>query len=540
MTFLPIVDRELRVRARLKSTYRFRIVGALLAIGIVVFLLITSPAFSNPGRVGKTMFTVLAWLVFPYCLFEGTRNTADCLSEEKRGGTLGLLFLTDLKPYDVVLGKLVATSLNSFYGFLAVLPPLAVPLLLGGVTAGEFWRLTIVLAVTLFFSLTAGMFTSSVSYHERRAWGGTVGIIGFCAVMLPLFNANNFGYHLWLFHFSPTVAFFQVREATYLANPGEFWLCVSSLFGLSWIFLLAAGFILPRTWQDSATFTPDKAPEWFERLVGRFTKGGEKQRTTELLAINPVLWLAGRNSRQYFFLWVIVVAAGVSGVAGWAFTRGDASATLGILIGGVVLNYIIVAWVASQACSFFPEARASGAMEQMLSTPLKVKTILDGYTMALKKQFLGPAAFLLGAEALILTCQVLLLASSGSQGVAATGITIVGGVMALLFILDLTAAAYYGMWMGLSSRTTSKAMTKTTLYVLVLPLICVPCCYFLWPIVGIVKNLIFINYAQDQMRRYFRVYVTERFSSGTEFGSWSPLPPPPKPSHPLPPVIRPS
>src|SRR3954469_1913040 len=173
MTFLPIVDRELRVRARLKSTFRFRIAGALVCIGIVIFLLITTSAFTNPGAMGKTMFNILSWLIFPWCLFEGTRNTADCLSEEKRGGTLGLLFLTDLKPYDVVLGKLVATSLNSFFGLLAVLPPLAVPLLLGGVTAGEFWRLTVVLMVTLFFSLTAGMFASSMSYDERRAWGGT-------------------------------------------------------------------------------------------------------------------------------------------------------------------------------------------------------------------------------------------------------------------------------------------------------------------------------------------------------------------------------
>ena len=31
------------------------------------------------------------------------RNTADSLSAEKREGTLGLLFLTDLRGYDVVL-----------------------------------------------------------------------------------------------------------------------------------------------------------------------------------------------------------------------------------------------------------------------------------------------------------------------------------------------------------------------------------------------------------------------------------------------------
>ena len=64
-----------------------------------------------------------------YCLFSGRISTADCLSEEKREGTLGLLFLTDLKGYDVVLGKLAATSVSAFYGLLAALPVLAVPVL---------------------------------------------------------------------------------------------------------------------------------------------------------------------------------------------------------------------------------------------------------------------------------------------------------------------------------------------------------------------------------------------------------------------------
>ena len=31
--------------------------------------------------------------------------TADCLSEEKREGTLGLLFLTDLRGYDIVVSS---------------------------------------------------------------------------------------------------------------------------------------------------------------------------------------------------------------------------------------------------------------------------------------------------------------------------------------------------------------------------------------------------------------------------------------------------
>src|SRR5262249_10875761 len=119
-------------------------------------------------------------------LFTGVRSTADCVSEEKRDGTLGLLFLTDLKGYDVVGGKLVATSLNSFYGLTAIFPMLAIPLLMGGVTSGEFWRISLVLANTFFFSLATGMFMSAVSNSARKAMAGTFTLVLFFSAGLGL------------------------------------------------------------------------------------------------------------------------------------------------------------------------------------------------------------------------------------------------------------------------------------------------------------------------------------------------------------------
>lgn len=112
MTFLPIVERELRVAARNRATSRGRVAVVLIAGVMVSFMLLTAGAGAR--NAGGGMFQFLSVLAFLYCLFEGTRLTADCLSEEKREGTIGLLFLTDLKGYDVVLGKLVSTSLRSF------------------------------------------------------------------------------------------------------------------------------------------------------------------------------------------------------------------------------------------------------------------------------------------------------------------------------------------------------------------------------------------------------------------------------------------
>src|SRR5258705_3063839 len=138
MTFLPIVDRQLRESSRRPATYRMRSLLALTALAIWFFLLV---AGSHSGvRKGMMLFIAIGVLALAFCLVAGIFLTADCLSEEKREGTLGLLFLTELKGYDVVFGKLAATSLNPFYGVLALFPVRASPYLVGWVTVTVFWR----------------------------------------------------------------------------------------------------------------------------------------------------------------------------------------------------------------------------------------------------------------------------------------------------------------------------------------------------------------------------------------------------------------
>ena len=140
MTFLPIVERELRVAARKRSTFWLRVVAALvsLVIGSAVMILSTVGAFSS-ATLGGVLFGILTWLALGVALSAGLFFTSDCLSEEKREGTLGFLFLTDLRGYDVAGGKLLATSLRGVFALLAVFPILATTLLMGGVTGVQFW-----------------------------------------------------------------------------------------------------------------------------------------------------------------------------------------------------------------------------------------------------------------------------------------------------------------------------------------------------------------------------------------------------------------
>src|SRR5512140_1334746 len=190
MTFLPIVARELRVASRKRATYWLRAGAALWPIGLGswFFLVVQHQPAS---QISQGLFAMLTGGAALYCLLRGLRSTSDCLSGEKREGTLGLLFLTDLKGYDVVLGKLVATSLNALYRLFSVFPILAIPLLLGALTLGEFWRMTLVLTNTLFFSLSAGMLISAVSLRERRAMAGTALLILLITAGPPLIGLGQ-------------------------------------------------------------------------------------------------------------------------------------------------------------------------------------------------------------------------------------------------------------------------------------------------------------------------------------------------------------
>jgi len=140
MTLLPIVGRELRVVSRKRGTYWTRVFSAALALVLMgTFLGAWSASRQMTGaNSGQILFSMLKWLCFVFACGAGMFLTSDCLSEEKRDGTLGLLFLTDLRGYDVVAGKLIAMSLHAFYGLLAIFPVLGLTLMLGGVSGLEF------------------------------------------------------------------------------------------------------------------------------------------------------------------------------------------------------------------------------------------------------------------------------------------------------------------------------------------------------------------------------------------------------------------
>src|SRR4051812_32643129 len=132
------------------------------------------------------IFGTLTALCYLYCLFAGLIIAADCISSEKRSGTLGLLFLTALKPYDLIAGTISASTLKAFYGLLATFPILGLSLFLGGIEYGEFARVCIALVSALFFSLSLSLLVSCLSQKRLSAIGVAALLLFIVCASIPI------------------------------------------------------------------------------------------------------------------------------------------------------------------------------------------------------------------------------------------------------------------------------------------------------------------------------------------------------------------
>lgn len=479
MSFLPVVERELRVAARRRAAYWWRLGASLAALAVMAWLAWVAPeTFLSPQRSGRPLFTVLAVLTFVLCLGIGGALTADCLSSEKREGTLGLLFLTDLRGYDVVLGKLAACALGAFYALLAVLPVLALSLLLGGVPTMALVSTAVLLLNTLFFSLTAGLFMSAVSRDERRALGATTGLILGIAFGLPLLGLGAEEFTRWPRQWDigellalPSPAYGLMQALDKLINApvpggvgGQFWFSQLWVHALGWLFLLLACAILPRTWHETGTngdTTSGWRAAWHRWWFGN--AGVRRGLRARLLELNPVTWLTNRHRARTFGAWASLGGLTALWLSGLLLLGADWDTAFVAVLFALLAHSLFKIQVATEACRRFAEDRRSGALELLLSTPQTTAEIVKGQWLALRRTFFGPLL------ALAVLDMVWLLSARRDAGEGILELAMVFGVGLAVTALDFVALAWLGMWQGLRARSYSIALGVTLAVILAIP-----------------------------------------------------------------------
>lgn len=482
MTFLPIVERELRVASRRRLTYWGRFSAAAFALIIfgglqTIFMMSRGVPFS----VGWYEFQVMKWLCFFIAASAGLFLTADTVSEEKREGTLGLLFLTDLRGHDIIFGKLISHSTQAFYGLLAAFPILGLTLLVGGVSGAEFSRTTLVICNTVFLSLSLGLLISSLSRDGMKALNGTLLLLllllgGTFVADMALAGWDGAKFKPLLCRASPV---YLISKTT--SRPtGDWWFNLGVQHLLGWLPLIASSICIPRAWQDKGTRTTTSS-----RAVGqrwRFGGPGVRLRLRrKFLNLNPLLWLAARDRWLARLVWAApALSLAIFLFQEIAYINDFQPYWLRQLesVAQFVIYCVFFLWLASQASRFFVEAMRNGALELILVTPATPAQIVKGQWRALCRTFLVPALLLL---LIMVAAHVLQIREYLSQipgrlrmtsinGFRPVSYELVGTVTGVVwFTSGLLAVAWYGMWMGMTTRKPSVAVLKTLAFAIVLP-----------------------------------------------------------------------
>lgn len=471
MTFLPIAARELRVAARKASTVWFRVLAALVALLIAAGFLAISLAFeTRSSAFGSGLFGTLTWLALAATLGAGLFFTADCLSEEKREGTLGFLFLTDLKGYDVVGGKLLATSLRGSFALLGVFPVLAITLVMGGVTGLQFCKSALALINALFCSLATGLCISSFCRDSQRALGGTFLLLLLVCAGGPILDSflaasRGRGFTALASLLSPAYVFWA---SSAWGKAGYWWgLLDSHLLGWGWLSL--ACFVAPRSWQQRGARVPGVSPRWSHGW--KYGNSAVRaRRRGKWMEPNPVVWLAARERWQAIALWTLVLLLLSSFVLMVVILPPVAWVFWGQINWLVLVVFYL--WAASQAGRFNLEAKRSGLLELILVTPLNGEEIVEGQWRALLRLF-GWPVFLVAAVQLAgaILARRSSLGMTAASGLASSPVLFVMSAAAggATTIGNLVALVWFGMWTGLTSRNASVATLKTILFVQVVP-----------------------------------------------------------------------
>src|SRR6266545_506196 len=229
VNILPLVMHEMRASVRRPTAYRIRLAAGGATIGLSCWGLLVWSDSMTAASLGHSLLRIFGGTGFIGGALAGLVLTSDCISQERRDVTLGLLFLTDLRGHDITIGKLAAKGITPFYCLLAMFPSLTVCVIVGGVTAGEVWRLSLVLLNTLFFSLALTILTSTFCRRQRAAQAGALLAILLSMVALPLlgagFSSGTGGSLAHPFHllFSPAASYFLAFDAGYRVGPGWFW-----------------------------------------------------------------------------------------------------------------------------------------------------------------------------------------------------------------------------------------------------------------------------------------------------------------------------
>jgi ABC-type transport system involved in multi-copper enzyme maturation permease subunit len=313
----PVLRRELLEHARRASTHWLRVAGA----AGIMFLCwrVTGTQGALLGGSGRPLFLGLNKLLFLLIWVVAPVMTADCLSREKREGTIGLLFLTPLRPWELILGKVAIHALRGLTVMAAAVPVLVLPILVGGVGVPDAVRMLLFHLSALGMALASGILASALVRGElaARALAAAFTLLnslGFLALYItstavatwrsvPFFAQNSTFGAVWLSHLRRMLWNYGLRSGSpsLFGMPGIYgsvgWgdvgYAAAVALGSGGLVFLAGWFAtrgLVRTWRPQAAASASRRRSGTPAASGEAVLADRQRRLDQ----DPFEWLVGR------------------------------------------------------------------------------------------------------------------------------------------------------------------------------------------------------------------------------------------------------
>ena len=460
MTILPLIERELRVRARGRALHWTRFAAALLGTLLCLPMTAAGPglAGSSQAMVGHAVFLGIATAAF-ILVSCAAFLTVDGISRERREGTLGLLCLTKVRALDVLLGSFGSAGITCVGALLAFLPVIMLPVLAGGVTGGEALRTMLVLVDTLLLSLAAGLWASAGArgWFESARQAAVILLLVFLASVLPGSGAD-------LQLLSPVTALRMAQDADYLRSGPRYWNSLALVHGLSWLFLLGAGFRLHHAMREGTGKVT-------ERNGAQRRKAGKRRPLKE--TDDPIRWLVRRQRGIRVLVWAGALVGFIyyltfSVLVRWLGPAFIASANWIVNIAISAVEGVLFAWAASR---FLAEGRRTGELELLLTSPVGVKAIVAGQWTELKRIFLPPVV-VMAAPGLINTISFMFMAQNFSPSFNRSNYYSYLAVATMWGLvntfLGIGALIWAALWLGFRALARASAILWTVLFTRIL------------------------------------------------------------------------
>lgn len=398
----PIFVRELLTVPRRSGHYAGRAAGAgLLAIlGITTWQ--ATVGFTHDATLGETaafgllLFQIIAFVQLLLTLFFATLSAAGAVAQEKDRRTFVLLLLTDMRDYEIVLGKLLGALLPVLVQILVTVPVLSLLLLVGGVAPQQVVQAVVVLLAA---GVAAGSLGGLVALWRDRTFQS----LALSVLFLVLYLCVTQGLRILGPAVAPSWDWDTIRSwldpfitmQTVLAPPAEGWSGIPPAYGLvivmlGWCAVLnGIGIRKLRQWNPSGEPIvrregPEDAAELDEsqELEQRAKAHAAPGRPREVWA-NPILWREIRTMAYGRRPLLVKLAYGIVLTLILWFAIGELNRpggrpTFAAAYGLVPVAVLSLLLVAAQAATAITSERDIGALDLLLVTDISPREFVFG------------------------------------------------------------------------------------------------------------------------------------------------------------------